>query len=77
MLVTCEFSFGGKDYRVVRGRKPNVLKFFIDGQEQEAQDLAQGDSRETQKFIEELLGMSHEMFKHIVALNTYTQPFKT
>lgn len=75
MLVTCEFSFGGKDYRVVRGRKPNVLKFFIDGQEQEAQDLAQGDSRETQKFIEELLGMSHEMFKHIVALNTYTQPF--
>ena len=31
--------------------------------------------RETQKDIDELLGMSHDMFKHIVALNTYTEPF--
>ena len=75
MLVTCGFEYGGKEYRVERGRKPNVLKFYVDGEEQEAQDTAQGDSRETQKAIEELLGMSHEMFKHIVALNTYTQPF--
>lgn len=75
MLVTCGFEYGGKQYRVERGRKPNVLKFYIDGEEQEAQDTAQGDSRETQKAIEELLGMSHEMFKHIVALNTYTNPF--
>jgi len=75
MLVTCGFEYGGKQYRVERGRKPNVLKFYIDGEEQEAQDTAQGDSRETQKDIEELLGMSHEMFKHIVALNTYTNPF--
>src|SRR6056300_1757191 len=75
MLVTCGFEYGGKQYRVERGRKPNVLKFYVDGQEQEASDSAQGDSRETQKEIEILLGMSHEMFKHIVALNTYTQPF--
>ena len=75
MLVTCGFEYGGKQYRVERGRKPNVLKFYIDGEVQEAQDTAQGDSRETQKDIEELLGMSHEMFKHIVALNTYTNPF--
>ena len=25
--------------------------------------------------INELLGMSHDMFKHVVALNTYTEPF--
>ena len=75
MLVTCGFEYGGRQYRVERGRKPNVLKFYIDGEEQEAQDTAQGDSRETQKAIEELLGMSHEMFKHVVALNTYTNPF--
>ena len=31
--------------------------------------------RETQKDIDELFGMSHDMFKHIVALNTYTEPF--
>jgi DNA repair exonuclease SbcCD ATPase subunit len=38
-------------------------------------DDAQGDMRETQKDLDDLLGMSHDMFKHIVALNTYTEPF--
>ena len=38
-------------------------------------DESQGDSRKTQEFINELLDMSHDMFKHIVALNTYTEPF--
>lgn len=76
MLVTCEFSVHGRDYKIERGRKPNVLKFFIDDQEQEQKDDdSQGDSRETQKSIEQLLGMSHTMFKHLVALNTYTEPF--
>jgi len=31
--------------------------------------------RETQKDLHHLFGMSHDMFKHIVALNTYTEPF--
>jgi len=76
MLVTIEFEVNGIDYKIERGRKPNVLKFYIGEQEQEAKDdNSQGDSRETQHEIERLLGMSHEMFKHVVALNTYTEPF--
>jgi DNA repair exonuclease SbcCD ATPase subunit len=77
MLVTCTFEKSGIEYHIERGRKPNLLKFSINGQEQEQldQDESQGDSRETQKAIEELFGMSHEMFKHLVALNTYTEPF--
>ena len=75
MLVTCEFEIGGLHYRIERGRRPNVLKFYINNNEQETDDNAQGDSRETQGAIERLLGMSHDMFKHIVALNTYTEPF--
>lgn len=75
MLVTVEFEKDGISYRIERGRKPNVLKFYIDSHEQEVADDGQGDSRETQKDIDELLGMSHDMFKHIVALNTYTEPF--
>jgi len=76
MLVTIDFEVNGVDYRIERGRKPNVLKFYIGEQEQEAKDdNSQGDSRETQQEIERLLGMSHEMFKHVVALNTYTEPF--
>ena len=75
MLVTLHFEKDGINYRIERGRSPNVLKFFINEHEQELTDESQGDSRKTQETIDELLGMSHDMFKHIVALNTYTEPF--
>ena len=75
MLVSLDFSVGGKDYRIERGRKPNLLRFFVNNQEQVITDEAQGDSRETQDAIEQTLGLSHDMFKHILALNTYTEPF--
>jgi len=77
MLVTLTFEKDGTDYRIERGRKPSVMKFFVNDQEQEGEesDDSQGDQRETQKDIDELFGMSHDMFKHIVALNTYTEPF--
>ena len=75
MLVSLDFSVGGQNYRIERGRKPNVLKFYVNDEHQAAQDEAQGDSRETQEAIERVLGMSHDMFQHIVALNTYTPPF--
>ena len=77
MLVTLSFDKDGVDYRVERGRKPGILKFYVNDIEQAEgeTDAAQGDSRETQKDIDELLGMSHDMFKHIIALNTYTEPF--
>jgi len=75
MLVTLSFEKDGRDYKIERGRGPNLLKFYVDGQEQEMLDESQGDSRKTQEDIIHLLGMSHNMFKHIVALNTYTEPF--
>ena len=77
MLVTINFEKNGVNYRIERGRKPNVLKFYIDNHEQEIGDLdeSQGDSRKTQEAIDDLIGMSHTMFKHILALNTYTEPF--
>jgi DNA repair exonuclease SbcCD ATPase subunit len=75
MLVSLDFSIGGLDYRVERGRKPNVLKFYVNAEEQAADDNAQGDSRETQQAIESVLGMTHDMFRHVLALNTYTEPF--
>ena len=75
MLVTLHFEKDGIDYRIERGRSPNILKFYIDNHEQDVTDESQGDSRKTQDFINDLLGMSHDMFKHIVALNTYSEPF--
>jgi DNA repair exonuclease SbcCD ATPase subunit len=75
MLVSLDFSVNGQDYRVERGRKPNLLKFYVNSEEQQTTDDSQGDSRETQDAIESILGMTHDMFKHILALNTYTEPF--
>jgi len=75
MLVSLEFAVSGQEYKIERGRKPNVLKFYVNNREQETTDNAQGDSRETQDVIEQTLGLSHDMFKHILALNTYTEPF--
>ena len=75
MLVTITFEKEGKKYKVERGRKPNVMKYFIDDQEQELSDVSQGDSRKTQEDLNKMIGMTPRMFKHLVALNTYTQPF--
>ncbi len=77
MLVMLSFDKDGVSYRIERGRRPNLLKFYVNDVEQDTEesDDAQGDMRETQKDVDELLGMSHDMFKHIVALNTYTEPF--
>jgi DNA repair exonuclease SbcCD ATPase subunit len=73
MLVSVEFNKNKIDYKIERGRKPNILKLFIG--DQVIDDSALGDNRETQKMIDDILGLSHDMFKHIVALNTHTEPF--
>jgi DNA repair exonuclease SbcCD ATPase subunit len=84
MLVTLDFESNSKNYRIVRGLKPRVLEFYENGKKFadkdaqlaiEADDSAQGDNRETQREIEKVIGMSHDMFCQIVAINTYTQPF--
>jgi DNA repair exonuclease SbcCD ATPase subunit len=77
MLVTCELESNGHSYKIERGRKPNVLRFIMDNKEynKEETEEQQGENRETQAEIERLLGVGHDMFKHICALNTYTEPF--
>jgi DNA repair exonuclease SbcCD ATPase subunit len=75
MLVTLDFEKNGTQYRIERGRKPNVMRFMVNGTEVDPSDDSQGDSRETQKAIESLIGMTPDMFKHIITLNTYTEPF--
>ena len=78
MLVTVDFEVRGAKYRIVRGRKPAVLKFYINDQEQKQSDAdseSQGENRETQEHIEHIIGMTHDMFRQIIALNTYNEPF--
>ena len=74
MVVSLDFEKDNIQYKIERGRSPTFFKFFINNEEQ-IDDESQGDSRKTQEYLNDLLGMSHDMFKHIVALNTYSEPF--
>jgi DNA repair exonuclease SbcCD ATPase subunit len=75
MLVTLEFICNGVEYKIERGRKPNVLKFYVNSNLDETSNDAQGENKETQEHIEKAIGMTPTMFRHIVALNTYNEPF--
>ena len=75
MLVTLDFVVNGVEYRIERGRKPNLLRFFINGQTDESDNEAQGENKETQGVIDKIINISPTMFRNIVALNTYSQPF--
>ena len=83
MLVTLKFDAGSKSYTIERGRKPNIFKFSEDGIFVDAGegagiveiDESQGEGRHTQIEIERILSISHDMFKHLVAMNTYVEPF--
>lgn len=76
MLVTLTFEINGVHYKIERGRKPGIFKFIKDGVEKESnEDESQGEGRHTQEEIVRLIGISHDMFKHILALNTYVEPF--
>jgi len=76
MLVSINFVKNNVTYTIKRGRKPQKLRFYANDIEQNIDsNEAQGENKETQKEINRLLGMTHAMFKNIIALNTYTQPF--
>jgi len=77
MLVTVDFERDGHSYRIERGRKPNKFQFIVDNSivNEQGTDEAQGENRLTQEEVLRVFDMSHTMFKHIVALNTYTEPF--
>ena len=75
MMVTLEFNVNGTEYKIERGRKPNILKFYVNNVQEKGSEDQQGENKETQAAIERVLNMTPEMFRHIVVLNTYSQPF--
>jgi DNA repair exonuclease SbcCD ATPase subunit len=76
MLVSVKFVKNNVEYTIERGRKPQIFRFYANNIEQNVEsNEAQGENRETQIEINKLMGMTHAMFKNIIALNTYTQPF--
>ena len=86
MFVTLTFEINGVNYKIERGRKPGVFRFTkgdtntdvkLNNEQDDKpdEDESQGEGRFTQMEIERTIGISHDMFKHILALNTYVEPF--
>jgi DNA repair exonuclease SbcCD ATPase subunit len=77
MEVILDFEKDGINYRIERGRKPTFTRWYVGDREQLVpdNDESHGDSKWTNAEIVKVLGLSPSLFKHIIALNTYTTPF--
>ena len=66
-VVEIEFSVGNKEYKVVRGIKPNVFEIWLDG-EMVNQDAA---ARDYQKVLEQqILKLNYKTFTQVVILGS-------
>lgn len=81
--VEIEYSKNGKHRKIIRGRKPNVMKFYMEGHEindsdnnkKSEENLAEGSNKNTDEEILKDLGISPKLFCHAFMLNNTTQPF--
>lgn len=64
--VKLKFMKGDVEYIIERGRSPNYLRFYKNGEE--IIDESQGDSRNTQEEIEKVIGMNEDVFNQIILL---------
>ena len=68
-VVEIQFSVGSRQYKVVRGIKPNVFEIWIDGKLQD-QDAAAADQQK--KLEENILKLNYKSFTQTVILGSAT-----
>jgi DNA repair exonuclease SbcCD ATPase subunit len=68
-LVEIEFSIGNRDYRVVRGIKPNIFEIWVDGKMQDQDSAAQDQQK---KLEEGILKLNYKSFTQTVILGSAT-----
>lgn len=67
MIVEIEFGIGKKEYKVVRGSKPNVFEIYVDGQ----MINQSSDVRDYQDILEKsILKLNHKSFSQVVILGS-------
>lgn len=74
MYVTIKFKKDDNEYIITRGRLPNILVLSINGEDY-TQDETQGDSRDTQSYIENIIGISEDIFDQIICLSCKVQMY--
>lgn len=68
-LVEVEFSIGSREYKVIRGIRPNVFEVWVDGKVQD-QDAAAADQQK--KLEESILKLNYKSFTQTVILGSAT-----
>ena len=68
-LVEIEFSIGNKEYKVIRGIKPNIFEIWIDGKMQDQDSAAQDQQK---KLEESILKLNYKSFTQTVILGSAT-----
>lgn len=71
--VKLYFSKNNIQYIIHRGRNPVFLKFIVNGEE--VIEKSQGNNRDTQKEIEEILGFSDDIYNQIFSLSPIVANF--
>jgi DNA repair exonuclease SbcCD ATPase subunit len=73
LVVEVEFNIGSKDYKIVRGIKPNIFEVYING----ALTNQSAEMKDYQEFLERnILKVNHKSFCQVVVLGSATyQPF--
>jgi DNA repair exonuclease SbcCD ATPase subunit len=68
-VVEIEFTIGNKDYKVIRGIKPNIFEIWIDGKVQDQDSAAQDQQK---KLEEGILKLNYKSFTQTVILGSAT-----
>jgi len=67
MVVTCEFSIGSNEFKIVRGLKPSIFEIWQNGKEIDQR----ANARDFQKFLEHnILKLNHMSFHQVVVLGS-------
>jgi DNA repair exonuclease SbcCD ATPase subunit len=70
MVVSLEFTKGGKAYRIVRARKPNSLDLFIDGVSHTLDSM-----KNTDALIESVIGVPYDVYMLTFFLTAHNTSF--
>lgn len=70
MRVELSFSVKGKDFTVIRGRKPNILELY-----QGDKSLTRDSMKNTEQEILDIIGIDYDVFLSIFFLNPFKETF--
>lgn len=76
-VVSLTFEQGGVEYKIERGRGPTYFKLTCAGKEKndDNTDETNGESGDTQKYLDNIIGMSQNMFQSIVVFSATSTHF--